>query len=76
MNKLDGKMLDSIEVGDKVVVRRTSGAEQEATVTWARDKVSRAYAAPELVSWFVTFDVEGKPATKGCNAFDIVRRVS
>lgn len=62
----------TLKFGDTVVIRRTSGAEQVATVNSVRSGIE--YVAPEIVSFSVTFEENGKTMVKGCNAFDLIRR--
>jgi hypothetical protein len=70
--KIDWKMVESLSVGRAVKIRRTSGAEQRATVEVLAD--GREYRAPEVHSFEVSFtcDTTGKRATRWCTAFDLI----
>jgi hypothetical protein len=69
---IDWKMVESVSVGRGVKIRRTSGAEQRATVILVRE--GREYAAPEVPTFEVVFDDEttGRRASRWCNAFDLL----
>lgn len=63
----------SLKPGDHVVIRRTSGHRQEATVRWAVDRRDELYLAPECVAFSVEFiDSDGRWKKRGCTADDLL----
>lgn len=62
----------SLFVGQSVLIRRTNGAKQRATVRKLLD--GREYMAPELLTFQVEFicDTTGQPAIRWCSAFDLL----
>lgn len=61
----------SLRVGDEVVIRRSSGAEQVAVVHELRS--DREYIAPEVINFCVTFWEDGKKKGRWCSANDLIR---
>lgn len=58
-------------VGQAVLIRRTSGAEQKAVVRSIRPR--NEYCAPEVVTFSVEWIGEdGRAYTKGCGAIDLL----
>ena len=75
MKKTEGRSIEDVVSGDTIVIRRTSGAEQVATVHYIVDRNSMFYMAPELCVATVTFDVNGKKMRKDIRPADFIRSV-
>jgi hypothetical protein len=70
MNKSMVAQAAGLRVGQRVTIRRSSGARQGAEVV--RVAGSRAYMAPELASFQVVWEHEGREALRWCSAFDLL----
>lgn len=66
------KDASSLNPGDQVWIRRTSGKLTLATIRNMAPKSSMGYMAPELVFADVTFNEDGKVKMRGINRFDLV----
>jgi len=68
------KNLEDLAVGDKLLIRRTNGQEQKATVhQWLCSKSSLGYQAPEVVIMQVTFECEDQKLYKCIAGMDFIR---
>ena len=70
------KTLADVRAGDEVLIRRTSGATQRATVLNIESPKALPYRAPELCVFEVEFLVDDKRATRGCRASDFISALS